>query len=201
MWRVLRLDLISVSASNWKFLAAKESLFDVLKRSPWWLSLVIAIGIAASLQLVLPMSFALFSALPFVVIGGYSAWRQRGTPGEAQTARILEQVRTMNWQEFSALVAEAYRQQGCEVTVHGGGDADLELRKGSRITLLACEAAQKRIRREVACQAEARTDDHVAFRPRGPKPIHRLVNKTVDLIHFSPSLRVYDPLGSETLLF
>lgn len=116
----------------------KESLFDVLKRSPWWLSLVIAIGIAAALQLVLPMSFALFSALPFVVIGGYSAWRQRGTPGEAQTARILEQVRAMNWQEFSALVAEAYRQQGCEVTAHGGGDADLELRKGSRTTLLAC---------------------------------------------------------------
>ena len=119
-------------------MAAKESLFDYLKRSPWWLSLAIAIGIAASLQAFLPMAFALFAALPFVVIGGYAAWRQRGTPGQAQTGRILEQLRQLNREEFSALVEDAYRREGFAVSVHDGDDADMELKKGGRTTLLVC---------------------------------------------------------------
>ena len=119
-------------------MAAKESLFDYLKRSPWWLSLAIAIGIAASLQVFLPMAFAVFAALPFVVIGAYAAWRQRGTPGEAKAAQILDQIRALNREEFSALVEDAYRREGYAVTVHDGDDADLELRKGGRTTLLAC---------------------------------------------------------------
>ena len=119
-------------------MAAKESLFDVLKRSPWWLSLAIAIGVAASLQLFLPLAFALFAALPFLVIGGYAAWRQRDIPGPTQTARILERLRALNREEFTALLEDAYRREGCEVSAHGGDAADLELRKGARITLLAC---------------------------------------------------------------
>ncbi len=119
-------------------MAAKESLFDFLKRSPWWLSVVIAIGLAASLQMFLPMVFALFAALPFVVIGGYAAWRQRGTPGEAKAVRILDRVRAMNREEFSALVEDAYRREGYAVSAHAGDAADLELRKGGRTTLLAC---------------------------------------------------------------
>jgi restriction system protein len=118
-------------------LAAKESLFDYLKRSPWWLSLAIAIGIAASLQVFLPMAFALFAALPFAVIGGYAAWRQRGTPGQEQAARILEQLRQLNREEFAALVEDAYRRDGYAVSVHESDDADLELKKEGRTTLLA----------------------------------------------------------------
>ncbi|OGA02521.1 MAG: hypothetical protein A3H35_05480 [Betaproteobacteria bacterium RIFCSPLOWO2_02_FULL_62_17] len=119
-------------------MAAKESLFDFLKRSPWWLSVVIAIGIAASLQLFLPMAFALFAALPFVVIGGYAAWRQRGNPGEAKAAQILEQIRALNREEFFALLEDAYRRAGYAVSVLDGEDADMELKKGGRTTLLAC---------------------------------------------------------------
>ena len=118
--------------------ADKESLFDVLKRSPWWLSMVIAIGVAASLQVFLPLSFSLFVALPFVLIGGYAAWQQRGTPGEKRSAQILEQLRALNREEFTALVEDAYRRAGFEVKAHGGEAADLALLKESRTTLLAC---------------------------------------------------------------
>lgn len=119
-------------------MAAKESLFEVLKRSPWWLSLAIAIGIAASLQLFFPLVFALFAALPFAIIGVYAGWRQRGVPGEGRTAQILEQARALNWDEFSAVIAESYRAAGYAVTPHAGDAADFELRKGGRTTLLAC---------------------------------------------------------------
>ena len=62
-------------------MASKESLFDVLKRKPWGLSALIAAAIASSLQTFLPLAFALFAALPFLVIAIYVAWRQRGIPG------------------------------------------------------------------------------------------------------------------------
>jgi restriction system protein len=113
-------------------LAKKESLFDVLKRKPWWLSLAIAIGIALSLQLVLPVTFAIFAGLPFVVIAIYVAWRQRGTPGEAKTVRIIEEIRALGREEFQAIVEEAFRLDGYTVAPHEGASADLDIRKSGR---------------------------------------------------------------------
>ena len=117
-------------------MAAKESLFDFLKRSPWWLSLVIAIGIAAALQVFLPLTFALFAGLPFVVIASYVAWRQRGTPGEARTAQILEQVRSLGREEFQALVEDAFRRDGYQVSRHESDAADINIRKGGRTNVV-----------------------------------------------------------------
>ena len=120
---------------------AKESLFEILKRSPWWMSLGVAIAIAGAAQVFLPvayMVFGMFAALPFLVIAIYVAWRERGVPGEAKTQKILETVRGLGWEEFSALVQSAYERDGYVVSPHDGGAADFELRKGARDTLLAC---------------------------------------------------------------
>ena len=117
-------------------MAAKESLFDVLKRKPWWLSLVIAIGIAASLQVLLPLTFALFAGLPFLVIAFYVAWRQRGTPGEAKTAQILEEIRSLAREEFQIIVEDAFRRDGYTVSKHQGETADLDIRKGARTSVI-----------------------------------------------------------------
>lgn len=117
-------------------MAAKESLFDVLKRSPWWLSLVIAIGIAAALQVFLPLTFALFAGLPFLVIAFYVAWRQRGTPGEAKTAQILEDLRLLGRDEFQTIVEDAFQRDGYTVSAHAGEAADLDIRKGGRTSVV-----------------------------------------------------------------
>ena len=113
-------------------MARKESLFDILRRKPWWLSVLIAIAIAAALQAVLPLTFALFAGLPFLVIGLYVAWKQRGIPGEAKTAKILEAVRALGREEFQSLVEDAFRAEGYAVSRHEGAAADLEIRKGGR---------------------------------------------------------------------
>ena len=55
-----------------KFQIAKNSLFAVLLRSQWWISFAIAAGIVALVKAVLPsipVSYAVFAALPFIVIG------------------------------------------------------------------------------------------------------------------------------------
>jgi restriction system protein len=113
-------------------LAKKESLFDVLKRKPWWLSLFIALGIAVSLQVFLPLTFAIFAGLPFLVIAIYVAWRQRGTPGEAKTAGIIEKIRSFGREEFQAIVEDAFRNDGYTVSPHEGAAADLDIRKGGK---------------------------------------------------------------------
>ena len=62
-----------------KLKMAKNSLFAILLRSPWWLSFVLAGAMAAVARLVLPQAYeayALFSAVPFVAIGLVAAWKQ-----------------------------------------------------------------------------------------------------------------------------
>ncbi len=117
-------------------MARKESLFDVLKRKPWWLSLLISISIASALQAFLPLAFALFAALPFLVIAIYVAWRQRGIPGEAKTAQVLDLLKTLGREEFEAVVEDAFSRDGYAVSKHEGAAADLEIRKGGRTSLV-----------------------------------------------------------------
>ena len=59
-----------------KLRMAKDSLFAILLRSPWWISIAVAAGIVAVVRLVLPgvpVAYAVFAALPFIVIGGSPA--------------------------------------------------------------------------------------------------------------------------------
>ena len=84
----------------------KNSLFAVLLRSPWWISIAVAAGIFALARMALPEAYALygiFASLPFIVIGGYAAWQQLRAPSAAQIAATLESLRALSWGEFSAI--------------------------------------------------------------------------------------------------
>lgn len=118
-------------------MAKRETLFQVLKRSPWWLSVVIAMGLAGALQVFLPMEFAIASGLPFLVIGIYAAWLQRGVPGEAKTVQILESLRALTREDFAALMEDAFRRDGYAVSRHEGDGADIVGRKGAMTTVVA----------------------------------------------------------------
>ena len=52
-----------------KFRMHENSLFAILLRSPWWISIAIAGGIAAVVALLVPATLAVAAALPFLVIG------------------------------------------------------------------------------------------------------------------------------------
>lgn len=117
---------------------AKENLFSILARSPWWVSVLIAGGLFALVGLFLPAFAAVFAALPFLGIAGYAAWRQIGVPGAASVADTLATLRAMPWEEFSALIGEAFRRDGYAVTAIAGGAADFELHRKGRVSVVSC---------------------------------------------------------------
>jgi len=120
---------------------AENSLFAILLRSPWWISIAVAAGIVAVARLVLPdfYAFAFFAALPFIVIGCVAGWRQLRAPSAARVADTLEAVRAMSWEGFSIALADALREDGYAVSRLTGARADFELAKAGRISLVGCK--------------------------------------------------------------
>jgi restriction system protein len=117
----------------------KNSLFAILLRSPWWVSLVVAGALFGGLRLFIPPLYAAFFALPFIVIGCYAAWKQLRAPSAAVIGKKLQAAREMDWKTFSAGLEAGYRREGFEVTRLEGEDADFELEKSGRRVLVACK--------------------------------------------------------------
>ena len=123
------------------FRMAEKSLFAVLLRSPWWVSLLIAALLALVAAAFLPEAYRVAGALstmPFVVIGVIAAARQWRLPSTAQIARTLAATSAMSWPQFAALLEQAFQRDG--YTVQRGGTAsgfDFELERNGRTMLVA----------------------------------------------------------------
>lgn len=128
-----------------KFQMAKNSLFAILLRSPWWYSLLIALGIGIVCAALLPAEWRVAGAIsgfPFLVIAGLSAWRRRQLPNAARIEATQKAVSTMAWPAFSALLEQAFQRDGYTVSRPGprdrGGDAvDFVLERGNRRMFVA----------------------------------------------------------------
>jgi restriction system protein len=120
----------------------ENSLFAILLRSSWWISFAIAAGIVAAVRLVLPgvpVVYAVFAALPFIVIGAIAGWRQLRQPSARRVVDTLAKVREMSWADFSGALEDAFRRDGYSVTRLAGPAADFEMTKGGRTSLVACK--------------------------------------------------------------
>ena len=80
---------------------SKNSLFAILARSQWWLSLLIAAATFMAVRQFMPDYAAVFSALPFLAIAGYAGWRQMRAPSPAKVAATLAGLREMSRQAFA----------------------------------------------------------------------------------------------------
>jgi restriction system protein len=118
---------------------AKQSLFAILSRSPWWMSMVVAAALFTGIRLLLPDLIALSVALPFVAIGGYAGWRQLHTPSAAKVADTLSALRAMSWEDFSTLMEEAFRKDGYTVNKLAGDKAEYELSRIQRVAVVCCK--------------------------------------------------------------
>ena len=118
---------------------AKQSLFAILSRLPWWLSIIVAAALFAAMRLLLPDLIALSVALPFVAVGGYAGWRQLRAPSATKVADVLNVLRTMSWEEFSTLIEEAFRQEGYTVAKLTGDDVDYEMSRNERVAVVCCK--------------------------------------------------------------
>ena len=116
----------------------KNSLFAILLRSPWWISIAVAAGIFALTRTILPdyALYAFFVSLPFLAIGCYAGWRQLRAPSAERIAGRLEALRALSWEEFSAALEDAFRRDGYGVGRLNVAGADLELTKAARVSLV-----------------------------------------------------------------
>jgi restriction system protein len=116
---------------------AQQTLFTVLLRQPWWVTLLVAFVLFAVVHAIFP-PIAPFMALPFAGLSVYIAYRQwRGNAGMDPGER-LSMLRAMPWEEFSALMNDAYRRQGYSVAPAQGPGYDFKLTKDGRTFLLQC---------------------------------------------------------------
>ena len=122
---------------------AENSLFAILLRSPWWISVAVAAALAALMAALLPSDLApwgMAAGLPFLVIGGMALRAQWGRPGERQVAALRDRVAAMPWRTFAGALDDAWQGQGVAVTRPQGAAAtaaDFLLRKGSATTLVS----------------------------------------------------------------
>ena len=127
------------AGSVMKFRMHENSLFAILLRSPWWISIAITAGIAVVAGLFVPPVYAVVAGLPFLVIGGIAAWRQLRAPSAARIERTLEAVRAMSWGDFSGALQDAFRRDGYTVSRLDGAAADFVMTKAGRTSLVGCK--------------------------------------------------------------
>ena len=94
-----------------KFKMAKNSLFAILLRSSWWISLALAVALGLAGAVLLPVEYRIAGALsgfPFAVISAMAAWRQWKLPSAARIDETRDAVSQMAWPAFSALLEQAF---------------------------------------------------------------------------------------------
>ena len=119
---------------------SENSLFAILMRSPWWISILVAAVIGLGARLTFPrdmQAYAPFIALPFVITACISLWRQLRAPSAARVSAVHERVAGLGWRDFQALLEEGFRSQGHTVAEFKGEAADLELTRDGVLTLVA----------------------------------------------------------------
>ena len=120
----------------------QNSIFAILLRSPWWMSGGLAAGLFFFGRMIFPTDFqiyAIFLSLPFIVIAAVTLWKQLRAPSEAGVTATLDALRTLQWQEFSAAVEEAFTRDGYTVKRLSRPGADLEVTKAGRVAVVGCK--------------------------------------------------------------
>ncbi len=118
-----------------------KSLFAVLLRSRWWVSIAVAIVIALLVRYFAPEEYllpALSVTIPFLFTGILAAWKQLRVPGASRVASTVDAVSAMSWREFSDVMEAAFQRDGFAVSRISGA-ADLRLEKEGRVTLVSCK--------------------------------------------------------------
>jgi len=125
-----------------KLKMAKNSIFAILLRQPWWVSLAVVAVFVVLATALLPtpyVPFGVMGAFPFLVIAVMAAWRQRGQLPPARVAQLLDEAAQLNWRDFSARLTQGLSRQGYTVQVLEGAGADLLLTRAAQTTVVSCK--------------------------------------------------------------
>jgi restriction system protein len=121
---------------------AKNSLFAILLRSPWWVSLVIVGAIVLVSNALLTPEVRVFGwmgAFPFVVICGIALKRQWGQPSAKQEAAAFKQLQGMSHAELSAALVAGFERDGYTVQKSKRAGSDLLLARQGQSTVVSTQ--------------------------------------------------------------
>jgi restriction system protein len=116
----------------------ENTLFSILLRSRWWVSVLVALGTFAAVRAFLETVYAVFAALPFIVIAGVAMWKQRHVLHGARLEAAMEELQAMTWEAFARALEQGYQRQGYTVK-RVEGAADFELEKAGRVSLVTAK--------------------------------------------------------------
>ncbi len=126
-----------------KLRMAENSLFAILLRSHWGISLLIALAFALISRAVLPEQYWLLGAMggaPFWVIAVIAAWRQRDRLPAQKVEQALRAAAAMGWRDFAQAVDAGFTRDGWRVQRTDStreGDADFVVRRGTVTAVVA----------------------------------------------------------------
>jgi len=148
---------------------AKNSLFAILLRSPWWVSEAIASALVLLGLAVLADPFrtmAILSGVPFAVIGAVAARRQWHVPSTARVSETREALAKMSWPAFGDLLEQSFRRDGYTVSKSKAGAVDFELNRNGR-RMLVCARRWKSARTGLDALRALQAERDAADQPDG----------------------------------
>lgn len=123
-----------------KFQMAENSLFAILLRSHWAISVALGLAVLALAMAMLPAQYRIIgavSAAPCFVIAVMAARRQWQIPGTAELERTREHLQAMAWPEFCGLLEQGFTREGYTVSrINGVEGTDLRLEREGRATVV-----------------------------------------------------------------
>jgi restriction system protein len=125
-----------------KLKMAKNSIFAVLLRSPWWMSAGVAVLLSAGGFAALPLEYAamgVFAAVPFAVIAIMAAYKQLRAPSETRVQAVAEATVAMSWADFANTVEAGFKRDGCEVQRLQTPGADFALSKDGHVAIVSAK--------------------------------------------------------------
>ena len=127
---------------------SENSLFAILLRSPWWISLAIGTALGLVAAALLPAQYRVVGALsgfPFIVISVLAARRQWRLPSAALVARTQQAAGAMAWPQFASALEAAFQRDGYSVQRGTAAAVDFELERQGR-KMLVCARRWKSAR-------------------------------------------------------
>ena len=148
-----------------KLRMAPNSVFAILLRKPWWVSLAVAAALALVSLALLPDDLkgvgAFGASAPLLVISMIALWRQWNAPSARQVEAVVTAARGMGWPEFARWLERGFTQEGHAVQ-RLDGPIDFVIERQGRRTAVAArrwKAARQGEDGLQALQAAARARD------------------------------------------
>lgn len=120
---------------------AKNSIFAILLRSPWWVSGLVSLALALVGCVLMPPGYGIYglaTGVPFAIVCAMALKKQWGMPSPARTAAMLERIRAMSWRDFSDEIERALQRDGFEVKRVDMPEADFSITSNGRTALVSC---------------------------------------------------------------